>query len=160
MRRRINHHRFTPFVASCAFDSTLAFVACPRLAENEWSPLSLPDGWFSKSFAGSHVHEVGRAVVSLQKRNTIAEIGQDGVFAARQVIWAVYVSVQSCVADVVGYLGLAWRQEEVDADVPPCSPDVTADVFGADSETEGNRDLSDIPPCGSINVRSSLQADF
>lgn len=94
------------------------------------------------------------------KRNSSVELCPDRVFAARKVVWAISASDRCCDIDAVAYLGLPLRTEWVDVDAPPHSPAAAVVVVGVDLETEGNLDLSDILPSGSMDVCSSLRAVF
>lgn len=64
------------------------------------------------------------------------------------------------IADTAAYLGLSPKSDGPTSSVFVGLPGVVVNVLDMRLEVECNYDLSDMPPSGLINVRSSLQVDF
>lgn len=110
---------------------------CPRL--------------FPFGFADGHGHELVEAVLPSRNREESGALGVDRLYAARAIVWAVPSAEQCSLLSAIAYMRPASRVNPEVTDLPPCSMGVP-DVYNVDLDAMEEGYLSDIPPCGEIDV--------
>lgn len=81
-------------------------------------------------------------------------------FLLHVVTWVADESDRWVITDAAAPLGLPLRSNGGTPSLPATSPGIFVDLQGADLDSKGDWDLSDIPASGIIDVPSSLRRDF